>query len=263
MIKVRAIFISDVHLGTRHCQAGRLLEFLREYEADAIYLLGDIVDLWSMTRSIHWTPTQNTVVQKLLKRARHGVRVVLVPGNHDEALREYDGVSFGCIRIMRHAEYYGADGRRFLLVHGDHFDQVARYHRVVAMFGDHGYNWLMNFNVIMSRARRMLGRAGHWSLAAAVKRNLKHAVAYVRDYELAVARHAAEQGFDGVICGHVHVGADKPLCGVRYMNCGDWVESCSAIVEHLDGRMELLDRSGVVLPFKPREAELATSAKSS
>jgi len=262
MNQVRAIFISDVHLGTRHCQAGRLLEFLRDYESEFIYLLGDIVDLWSMSRGIHWTKAQNTVVQKLLKRAQHGACVVLVPGNHDEALREYDGVSFGCVAVTQHAVHLGVDGRRYLLVHGDHFDQVARYHRVLAMLGDHGYHWLMNFNVLMSRLRRMLGMAGHWSLAGTVKRSLKHAVAYVRDYELSVARHAMEHGYDGVICGHVHVGADKPLHGVRYLNCGDWVESCSAIVEHLDGRMELLDRSGVVVPFKSKDAATVASAKS-
>lgn len=249
MTKVRAIFISDVHLGTRRCQAERLLEFLRDYEADYLYLLGDIVDLWAMGRGIHWTPAQNTVVQKLLKRARHGMRVTLVPGNHDEALREYEDVSFGHIRIARAAVHHTADGHRYLLIHGDAFDEIARYHRVLSLIGDHGYSALMNLNQLMSRLRRALDLPGHWSLAGAVKRNLKRAVVYVRDYELAVARHAAEQGFDGVICGHVHVAADKPLVGVRYMNCGDWVESCSAIVEHLDGRMERLDRAGVMLSF--------------
>ena len=259
MGKVRAIFISDLHLGTRHCQAARLLEFLREYESEYLYLLGDIVDLWAMARGIHWSSAQNTVLQKLLKRARHGVRVVLVPGNHDEALHEYEGVSFGHIRIARAPVHHGADGLRYLLVHGDHFDHVARYHRVLRLIGDHGYNGLMNLNQIVSRLRRALGIAGHWSLAAAVKRNLKRAVAYVRDYELAVARHAAEQGFDGVICGHVHVGADKSLLGVRYLNCGDWVESCSVIVEHLDGRMELLERTGVLVPLIPHQMASASS----
>lgn len=263
MTRVRAIFLSDVHLGTRHCQAERLLEFLRDYESDYIYLLGDIVDLWVMGRGIHWSPAQNTVVQKLLKRARHGVRVVLVPGNHDEALREYDGVSFGHIRVARNAVHHCLDGRRYLLIHGDQFDQIARYHRVLTLIGDHGYSLLMNLNQLLSRLRRAVGRAGHWSLAATVKRNLKRAVAYVRDYELAVARYAAEQGFDGVVCGHVHVGADKPLLGVRYMNCGDWVESCSAIVEHLDGRMEWLQRGGVVLPFARDESSVAESSSRS
>ena len=249
MTKVRAIFISDLHLGTRHCQAERLLEFLRDYESDYLYLLGDIIDLWAMGRAIHWTPAQNTVVQKLLKRARHGVRVTLVPGNHDEALREYEGVSFGHIRVARAPVHRTVNGLRYLLIHGDAFDQIARYHRLLSLLGDHGYGVLMNLNQLMSHLRRAMGVAGHWSLAGAVKRRLKRAVIYVREYELAVARHAAEQGFDGVICGHVHVGADHTLAGVRYMNCGDWVETCSAIVEHLDGRMEWLDRASVVLPF--------------
>ncbi len=239
MNKVRAIFISDLHLGTRNCQAEKLLELLRDYESEYLYLLGDIVDLWAMSRSVHWSPAQNTVIQKILKRARHGVRVMLVPGNHDEALREHEGISFGHIRVVRHGVHHAADGRRYLLIHGDEFDQVARYHRCLALIGDHGYTLMMSLNHLLSQLRRSLGLAGHWSLSTFIKRNLKHAVAYVRDYEMAVARHAAEQGFDGVICGHIHIATQKDLEGVRYINCGDWVDSCSAVIEHLDGRMEL------------------------
>lgn len=255
MIKVRAIFISDLHLGTRNCQAEKLLELLRDYESDYLYLLGDIVDLWAMSRGVHWSPAQNTVVQKILKRARHGVRVVLVPGNHDEALREHEGVSFGNIRIVRYGVHHAADGRRYLLIHGDEFDQVARYHRWLVLVGDHGYTRMMTLNHALSQLRRAMGRAGHWSLSSAIKRNLKHAVAYVRDYETAVARHAAEQGFDGVICGHIHVGTQKDLEGVRYINCGDWVDSCSAVIEHADGRMELLAASIPVATQAPRSSD--------
>ena len=240
MIKLRSIFLSDLHLGTRNCQAERLLEFLHEYESDYLYLLGDIVDFWAMRRGIYWSAAHNTVVQKILKRARHGGRVVLVPGNHDEALREYEGVTFGNIRISCSTVHHAADGRRYLLVHGDRFDQVTRYHRWLTLAGDHGYTLMMALNGLLSRLRRRLGVAGHWSLAGAIKRNLKHAIAYVYDYETAVAKYAEEQGFDGVICGHIHVAADKAIEGVRYMNCGDWVESCSALVEHADGRFELL-----------------------
>lgn len=256
MIKVRAIFISDLHLGTRNCQAEKLLELLHDYESDYLYLLGDVVDLWAMRRNIHWSPAQNTVIQKVLRRARHGVRVTLVPGNHDEALREYEGISFGHIRIVRTAVHHAADGRRYLLIHGDEFDQVARYHRLFTIIGDHGYTLMMTLSHLLSRGRRALGVAGHWSLSAAIKRNLKHAMVYVHDYETAVARHAAEQGFDGVICGHIHVSADKNIEGVRYMNCGDWVESCSAMIEHLDGRMELLGARLAVATVgeKPRSA---------
>ncbi len=261
MTKVRAIFISDLHLGTRHCQAGRLLEFLRDYESDYLYLLGDVVDLWAMHRAIHWSPAQNTVVQKLLKRARHGVRVVLVPGNHDEALHEYEGVSFGHIRVARAPVHNRLDGRRYLLLHGDDFDQVARYHRLIAWIGDHGYNALMSLNQLLSRLRRALGMVGHWSLSAAVKRNLKSAVAYVHNYQQAVAHYAAEQGFDGVICGHVHVAADEYIEGVHYLNCVDWVESCSAVIEHVDGRMEVLGMGAVVVPFV-RSAVVAAGASS-
>ena len=254
MVQVRAIFISDLHLGTRNCQAEKLLELLRHYESDYLYLLGDVVDLWAMSRSIHWSPAQNTVIQKILKRARHGVRVVLVPGNHDEALREHEGVSFGNIRVVRHGVHHALDGRRYLLIHGDEFDQVARYHRWLTLVGDHGYSLMMALNHLLSQLRRALGMVGHWSLSAAIKRNLKHAVAYVRDYETAVASYAAEQGFDGVICGHIHVGTQKDIEGVRYINCGDWVESCSAVIEHLDGRMELLGAGAVAATHDAQSA---------
>ena len=177
MPRVRAIFLSDVHLGTRNCQADRLLALLHEYESDYLYLLGDIVDRWAMRRTIHWSPAQNTVVQKFLKRARHGVRVLFVPGNHDEALREYEGTTFGNIRIARASTHRGADGRRYLLIHGDTFDAVARYHGLLIVLGEHGYNFMMAMNRLLSRLRRALGRPGYWSFAAAIKRNLKHAVA--------------------------------------------------------------------------------------
>lgn len=158
MHKVRAIFISDLHLGTRHCQAERLLEFLREYASDYLNLLGDVFDLGAMRRGSHWSPAQNTVVQKLLKRARHGVRGVLVPGNHDEALRDYEGVSCGPTHVARSAVHHSADDYRYLPVHGDQFDQVARYHWVLTLIGDHGYNLLLNLNQCMSRLRRALGQ---------------------------------------------------------------------------------------------------------
>src|SRR5262245_58961018 len=192
---------------------------------------------------VHSFPTRRSsdlVVQKILKRARHGVRVTLVPGNHDEALREHVGVSFGDIRVERAPVHHAADGRRFLLVHGDEFDQVTRYQRWLTVVGDRGYAVLMMVNVWLSAARRRLGLAGHWSLSAYVKRNLKRAVAYIHDFELAVARHAAELGFDGVICGHIHAAAHKSLAGVSYLNCGDWVDSCTALVEAADGCFTLV-----------------------
>jgi UDP-2,3-diacylglucosamine pyrophosphatase LpxH len=241
MPRVRALFLSDIHLGTRACQAGRLLDFLREFPADQVYLLGDIVDFWSMARGIHWSRDQNTVVQKFLRRARHGETITLIPGNHDEALREYAGTVFGDIRVEQQAVHVTADGRRFLLVHGDEFDQVTRYHRWVAVLGDVAYNLLVRINAWLSWARRRLGIAGYWSLAGYAKRKVKTALQFIFDFEESVTRHARAEGYDGVICGHIHWAAIKDIDGTAYINCGDWVDSCTAIVEHLDGRLELVD----------------------
>jgi UDP-2,3-diacylglucosamine pyrophosphatase LpxH len=238
---VRTIFLSDIHLGTRACQAERLLDFLREYEAETLYLVGDIVDFWAMSRGIHWSAAQNTVVQKLLKRARHGAGVVLIPGNHDEALREYVGSRFGDVQLVLEAIHTTADGRRYLLVHGDEFDQVTRHHRWLAVLGDWAYAVLVRLNTVIAWVRRRLRIAGYWSLAGYAKRKVKTAVSFIYDFEDAVARSARERGVDGVICGHIHAAAIKHIDGVRYINCGDWVDSCTAIVEHQDGRLELIE----------------------
>jgi len=241
MPHVRSIFISDVHLGTRACQADQLLEFLRVYSSDRLYLIGDIIDFWSMRRGIQWSRAQNTVIQKVLRRARHGEQIVFVPGNHDEALREYDGVVFGDIVVANEYLHETVDGRRFLLVHGDEFDQVTRYHRWVALLGDIAYDFLVRVNVWLSRLRRLLGRPGYWSLAGFAKRKVKSALQFVFDFEDSVVRAVRQRGLDGVICGHIHWATIKDVDGITYVNCGDWVDSCTAIVEHLDGRLELID----------------------
>lgn len=238
---VRSIFLSDVHLGTRGCQAERLLDFLRHHDSEYLYLVGDIVDFWSMSRSIHWSPVQNTVVQKVLRRARKGTRVIFVPGNHDEALREYAGITFGDIRLETEWVHHTADGRRFLLLHGDEYDQVTRYHRWVAVLGDVAYNGLVRINTWLSWWRRHLGISGYWSLAGYAKRKVKTAVSFIFDFEDSVMRGARERDVDGVICGHIHWAAIKEVDGLTYINCGDWVDSCTAIVEHLDGRLELIE----------------------
>lgn len=241
MNRVRTLFLSDIHLGTRGCQAERLLSFLRHHEAENIYLVGDIIDFWAMRRSVCWTPAQNTVVQKVLKRARHGVKVLFVPGNHDEALREYDGTAFGDIRIVNEHIHVTADGRRLLLTHGDAFDQVTRYHKWVAILGDMTYNFLVRANGWLSWIRRTLKISGYWSLAGYAKRTVKSAVSFIYDFEESVVKHVKDRGLDGVICGHIHAATIRDIDGVTYMNCGDWVDSCTALVEHLDGRIELIE----------------------
>ncbi|MBC8007763.1 MAG: UDP-2,3-diacylglucosamine diphosphatase [Prolixibacteraceae bacterium] len=237
---VRSIFLSDIHLGTRACQAERLLSFLRHYESQNLYLVGDIVDFWAMSRSIHWSRQQNTVIQKFLKRARHGTRVIFVPGNHDEVLREYVGTSFGDIELVQEHVHVAADGRRYAVLHGDEFDQVTRHHRWVAVLGDVAYNLLVRLNTWLSLARRTLGIAGYWSLAGYAKRKVKSAVGFIYDFEDSVMRAVRDRGLDGVICGHIHSAAIRDIDGLTYINCGDWVDSCTAIVEHQDGRMELI-----------------------
>ncbi len=240
MQPVRAIFISDVHLGTRACQAESLLAFLREHESEYLYLLGDIIDFWAMNRSVQWAGAHNTVVQKVLRRARHGCKVFFIPGNHDEALREYAGVAFGDIRVESEWIHETLDGRRYWLVHGDEYDQVTRHHRWVAVLGDVGYNALVRINLVLSRVRRLLRRPGYWSLAGYAKQKVKKAVSFIFDFEDAVAHAAAQRGVDGVVCGHIHSAADPRIGNVRYLNCGDWVDTCSAIVEHFDGRIEVV-----------------------
>ncbi len=241
MPTVRSVFISDVHLGTRACQADRLLDFLREHPSEHLFMIGDIIDFWAMNRGIVWTPAQNTVVQKVLRRARHGGNVYLIPGNHDEALREYHGTAFGDIHIFNEYVHTAADGRRYLLIHGDEFDQVTRYHRWVAVLGDASYNLLVRINLWLSWLRRTLRIPGYWSLAGYAKRKVKKAINFIFDFEDSVIHNVRERGLDGVICGHIHWASIKQVDELTYLNCGDWVDSCSAIVEHLDGRMELIN----------------------
>jgi UDP-2,3-diacylglucosamine pyrophosphatase LpxH len=240
MQTVRSLFLSDIHLGTRACQAERLLEFLRDYACENIFLVGDIVDFWAMRRSMAWTPAQNTFVQKILKRARHGERVVFIPGNHDEALRDYLGLRFGDIEVVGEYVHTLADGRRFLLLHGDEFDQIARHHRWIALLGDAMYDLLVRLNSTVSFIRRRFGLTCYWSLAGYAKSRVKTALQFIFDFEEAALRAARSRGLDGIVCGHIHSAVIRETQGLTYVNCGDWVDSCTAIVEHLDGQLELV-----------------------
>ena len=243
MTTVRSIFLSDIHLGTRACQADRLVDFLRHYSAENVFLVGDIIDFWAMRRSIVWTPAQNTFVQKILRRARRGEKVMFIPGNHDEALRDYLGIAFGDIEVVGEYVHTLADGRRFLLLHGDDFDQITRHHRWIAVLGDVMYEALVRANTIISLVRRRLGLRCYWSLAGFAKRRVKKALQFIFDFEHAAAHAARQRGLDGIICGHIHCAVIREVDSVAYVNCGDWVDSCTAIVEHHDGRLELVDWS--------------------
>ena len=254
---VRSIFISDIHLGTRACQADALLDFLRETVAENLFLIGDIIDFWAMRRHVVWTEAQNTVVQKILRRARHGEHVVFIPGNHDEALRDYFGITFGDISIAREVVHELADGRRFLLLHGDEFDQITRHHRWVAILGDVMYNALVRVNALISFFRRRFGWHCYWSLAGYAKRRIKKAMQFIFDFEDAAVHSARQRGLDGIICGHIHWAQIREIDGLCYVNCGDWVDSCTAIVEHLDGRLELLNWGAAMPEALPERKEEA------
>ena len=236
----RTIFISDVHLGTRGCKADFLLDFLKHNDADEIYLIGDIVDCWRLRRSWFWTQSHNDVVQKLLRKARKGTRVTFVPGNHDEPLRDYDGLSFGDVLVANEAVHVTADGRKLLIVHGDGFDGVMKYAPWLAKVGDHAYTWCLHVNHWYNRIRVALGKP-YWSLSAYLKTRVKDAVKFISDFEEAMAAEAKRRGMDGVVCGHIHKAEIREIDGILYCNDGDWVESCTALVEHRDGRLEIIE----------------------
>ena len=237
--RFRAVFISDVHLGTRGCQAELLLDFIRHMECETLYLVGDIIDGWRLKSGWYWPQAHNDVVQKVLRLARKGVRVVYVPGNHDEFAREHCGSHFGGVELALDAVHETADGRRLLVVHGDHFDGVIQYAKWLALLGDWAYAIVLWLNTWFNRVRRRLG-FGYWSLSAYLKGKVKNAVQFIDDFEAAVAEEARRRGLDGVVCGHIHKADLNTNHGVLYANDGDWVESCTALVEHLDGQLEII-----------------------
>lgn len=261
--RYRSLFISDVHLGTRGAQADALLEFLREHDADTIYLIGDIVDGWRLRNGWYWPQSHNDVVQKILRKARKGARVVYIPGNHDEFLRDFYGTHFGGIEVCETAIHEAADGRRYLVIHGDAFDIVVRHARWLAFFGDWAYEVALAVSTRVNLVRRRLGLT-YWSLSAWAKLKVKNAVNFIGRFEETLASEAERQGVDGVICGHIHHATQRDFGTLAYINTGDWVESCTALVEHADGTMEIIrwaersamlnDGRGVAIPGLRRRA---------
>ena len=239
MVHHRAIFISDIHLGTRASQAEAFVDFLRYHDADVIYLVGDIIDFWRVKRGPVWLQSHNDVLQKLLRKVRKGTRVVFIPGNHDEALRDYCGMCFGGIEIHHDLVHTAADGRRYLVMHGDEFDVVVRYAKWLAFLGDRSYEFALWCNHPLNWLRRRLG-FGYWSLSAYLKVRVKSAVNFIGEFENALADEARRRNVDGVICGHIHHAADRAIHGIRYLNCGDWVESCTALVENERGELRVI-----------------------
>ncbi|AOL22007.1 UDP-2,3-diacylglucosamine pyrophosphatase LpxH [Erythrobacter litoralis] len=241
--KYRTIWISDVHLGTKGCNAEMLIDFLDSVDSEVMYLVGDIIDGWRLKKKFYWPAAHNDIVWRLLKRAKRGTRIIYIPGNHDEMFRQFTGLNFGGIEIRRAAFHGTADGRRLMVLHGDEFDAVMLSHRWLAFVGDWAYTTVMKLNVAVNGVRKALGKP-YWSLSKAAKHKVKNAVEFIGKYEEVVARAAGERGVDGVVCGHIHTAEFRTFIHngreIEYWNDGDWVEGCNALVEHEDGSMEIL-----------------------
>jgi len=237
--RFRTIWISDVHLGTKGCNAPMLIDFLDNTDSETIYLVGDIIDGWRLKKKFYWPAAHNDIVWRIMKRAKRGTRVVYIPGNHDEMFRQFTGLNFGGVEIRRAAFHDTADGRRLMVLHGDEFDAVMLAHRWLAFAGDAAYTLLMGLNRYVNAVRQRLGLP-YWSLSKMAKHKVKNAVEFISRYEEIVARAAGQRGVDGVVCGHIHTAEFRMFDGIEYWNDGDWVEGCNALVEHFDGRMEIL-----------------------
>ena len=238
-LKYRAIWISDVHLGSKYCRAEFLLDFLKSTECEYLYLVGDIIDLWSMRKSVHWPQSHNNVIRTILGKAKHGTRIIYIPGNHDNLIRDFAGSHFGEVEIRNHAIHTTADGKRLLVLHGDEFDNAIRCHGLMNLIGNWGYDTLMWINRIHNAVRRMLNLP-YWSLASYLKHRVKNARDYIERFETLVAGEIHRRDVDGLVCGHLHRPELTYINNVLYCNDGDWVETCTGLVEHHDGSLQLL-----------------------
>lgn len=262
--KFRALFLSDIHLGKRGCQAALLIDFLKYHDAETIYLVGDIVDGWSLKSGWYWPQSHNDVVQKLLRKVRKGSRMIYLPGNHDEFMRDYLGMNFGGVEVMDTAIHETADGKRLLIMHGDQLDVVVKHARWLALLGDWAYEAALYSNYIFNKVRRAMGFP-YWSFSAWAKLKVKDAVNFIGSFETTLAEEARRQHASGVVCGHIHHSAIRDIDGITYVNTGDFVESCTAVVEHFDGRLEILHwrtigRENVVVPQRPESVPASVSA---
>lgn len=236
----RTIFISDVHLCSRDCRADYLLSFLKNTKSEQLYLVGDIIDVWQLKRRWFWPQQTNNVIQKVLRLAKKGTKVTYIPGNHDECLRDFVGAQFGDLQLLLEDIHVTADGKKLLVIHGDMFDAAVQHNRWLAIVGDAAYGWLIYLNTMLNFFRRIF-KLPYWSLSGYIKGRVKNAVSYINSFEDVVVRYAKTRHVDGVICGHIHQPVIKDIHGMAYYNTGDWIENCTALVEHADGRMELLN----------------------
>lgn len=239
MTHYRTIWLSDIHLGSKGCQAENLLYFLKHTESDYLILVGDIIDFWAMSRKLYWPTSHNTIIQKILKKARHGTKVIFVHGNHDNVLHDYIGLKFGDVEIQKEYLHTLSNGETFWCIHGDDFDLITRYHSWVALLGDVGYEWLLKLNRYFNVIRKLLDLP-YWSLSAFIKHRVKDAVNFISDYEQSIITEAIKRKVSGVVCGHIHKAELTKMNDVWYVNTGDNVESCTAITETQSGDLQLL-----------------------
>jgi UDP-2,3-diacylglucosamine pyrophosphatase LpxH len=261
-LRYRTVFISDAHLGSRGCQARDLVRFLRCIECETLFLVGDIIDFWRLRKKGYWPSEHNDALQQIFAKVREGTRVIYIPGNHDEAARQYFGLVFGGVLVLPHAEHHTVDGRRLLVTHGDQYDLVIRHSRMLALAGSAAYEWLIAVNRLYNRIRVWRGKP-YWSLSQYLKHKVKSACTHISRFEEALVREARRGGMHGVVCGHIHKAeqttfndpADDQHVEIDYYNCGDWVESCSAVVEEFDGRMHVIEALPAIAELVRRERE--------
>lgn len=241
-VQYKSIFISDVHLGTKFSQAEKLLEFLKDNESEHLYLVGDIIDGWAIKRKFNWSQSSSDVIQKILRKARKGTEVVYITGNHDEFLRPFIPLLLGeRLTIANDFVHHAINGKKYFVTHGDFFDSITMSKRWLTYLGDVGYDLLLHLNKAINRARRIVGVGRYWSLSKYVKDNIKKSVSFITGFEDILAAHARNKGYDGIICGHIHKAENKMIDEIQYLNCGDWVENCSAVVETMDGEWIIIE----------------------
>ena len=239
LITYKSLFISDVHLGTKGCQADKLLEFFKFSRSENLYLVGDMIDVWAMQKTFYWPQQHNDVIQKILRKARHGTKVFYIIGNHDEIFRKFIPMHFGDINIVNRVIHETQLGKKYLVVHGDAWDGVMKYAKWLSKLGSIAYELLLRLNIVINFFRKLRGKS-YWSLAKFLKYKVKNAVKYIGEYERTVSEYAKRKKYDGIICGHIHHAEDQNFDGINYLNCGDWVESCTALAEKYDGTFEII-----------------------
>ena len=254
LITYKSLFISDVHLGTKGCQADKLLEFFKFSRSENLYLVGDIIDVWAMQKTFYWPQPHNDVIQKILRKARHGTKVFYIIGNHDEVFRKFIPMHFGDINIVNRVIHETQLGKKYLVVHGDAWDGVMKYAKWLSKLGSIAYGLLLRLNIVINFFRKLRGKS-YWSLAKFLKYKVKNAVKYIGEYERTVSDYAKRKKYDGIICGHIHHAEDQNFDGINYLNCGDWVESCTALAEKYDGTFEIIYWDNVRKEFVTEDKE--------